>query len=838
MRGLQMSVKKSMITLFMFLAALSLCLIPARKVKAENWMEMYPDDGTDNPECLVEYDLDSGMIRAFVTTNEGYSEWAGLGEEQSVASMFGGAMKFESLTIGKDVTRFDNRALAPLKKGLGELIIEEGNTKFKIQDGMVVNQAGDTIFAVLKSYTDEHPEEITLPDSITTIGSHAFDSNQNIKTVHAPKVTGIDGWAFAGSSISNFTTDNLTYIGENVFQNCESLEAITIETNDGVTLHDGSFWGCKNLKIFPYKTDNLPISAFSKCISLESFTIENNITEVGSYAFDHCTGLTEMTIPSSVTKLGSSAFDTCSNLKTLTFESSVPPTVGEHVLSSCPSDLKIVVPAGSEDAYVEAFGIEYYDNIYETGVEKYGVFINGEQFSSNKKTITCGGGTAVYNPDTKTLTLNNVTVNEATIVKKFGSWLHGGTIYSKLDNLTIVVNGTNTISADADGISTESASNVTIKGTGKLILDTLAISDGQMASMYIGLGDDPTGIDGGDLIIDGPVIEATRELQANRNLIIKGGSKVTSGGRLRSNNNGNIEILDGADVTAKWIDFGLPSEFSPQEVYQRDMSFVLDGGTLTLQGAERTYGDTKRTVNGIFFCPNYGEERDPRGHVEIKEGTLVIEKAVDDGSVLIDCPDENIVIGDGMKVESDGSDLTVEKLQRGAITASSGRTEPKLNGFCEYQGGLFLFSNGNIVTSANGLVQDPNNRDDWYFCANGKVQTQKSTLVQYPARTNNWFYVQKGKLDTTYNGMVTYNGGDFFVARGKILTAKQGLFQDPNNKNDWYFLANGQVQKKKTGIAIYNKAGFYVEKGKLNSNFTGKYTEKGKTYNVVKGRVV
>ena len=671
-----MEKKKTLLTCTMTLMILLLCLIPGMKVRAENWFEMYPGDGTENPGCLVEYDQDSsGVVRAIISTNDGMKEWEGSGEGQSVASMFA-TMQYQSITIGKDVTHIDNRAFAPVQKP-GEIIIDENNTKFRLQDGMIVNMAGDTLYAVLKSYTDANPDEITLPDTITTIGSHAFDGNKNIKTVHAPKVTTIESWAFNGSKITKLTCENLTYIGENAFQNCETLEEIAMDTDDSVTLGDASFTGCRKLKAFPYKTDNVPMNVFAQCEALESFTVGSDITEIGSYAFSRCAALTEITIPSSVTKINNSAFDSCSNLKNVTFETATSPAFGEHVFTNCPSDIRIVVPAGAEEAYVGALGMDYYDNIYETGVEKYGVFINGDQFSSKKTTISCGEGTAVYNPDTKTLTLNNVTVNESTIVKTFGSWIHGGSIYSKADSLTIIVNGTNNISADADGISTSTGSSVTIKGTGKLILDTLADSDPQMASMYVGLGDDPTGVDGGDLTIDGPEIEASREIQANRNLIIKGGSKVVTKGRLRSNNNGDIKILDDADVTAAWIDLSLPRNFSSQEVYQRDMHVVLDGGKLTLQGAERTFGDMTWTVNGILFCPNDGEERDPRGHVEIKSGTIVIEKPVDEGKVLIDCPDENITISDAMKIDKDSSVLTVEKLQKGAVSASS-QDKPKV----------------------------------------------------------------------------------------------------------------------------------------------------------------
>ncbi len=852
-----MRVKKTLLTFIAAFAVLALCLIPGMKARAERWIVMFPEDEALYQDYMVEYDLDSNVIKATILSNEGLMAWDGSGGSQSVASMFG--MPFQSLTIGKDVTRLDNRALAPLTAGLGELIIEEGNTRLKLQDGMVVNPSGDTLYAVLKSYTDEHPGEITLPDTITTIGSHAFDTNKNIQIVNAPNVTAIGDWAFSGSSITKFTCNNLTSVGMDAFQNCEALEEITIVTDDGVTLNDASFSGCKKLKAFPYQTKNVPMNVFSKCEALESFTIGSTINEIGSYAFAHCTSLAEMTVPATVTSINSSAFDDCQNLKTVTFESSAPPALGDNVFTSCPSDMRIVVPMGAEEDYVGAVGMDYYDNIYETGVEKYGVFINGVQFSNKTTSVPCGSGTAVYAPDTKTLTLNNVTVNESTIVKLFGSWLHGGSIYSKVDDLTIVVNGTNTISADADGISTSSGSNVTIKGSGKLILDTLAVSDSQMASMYIGLGDDPTGVDGGDLTIDGPEIDASRELQANRNIIIKGNSKVVSGGRLRSNNNGDIKILENADVTAKVIDMGIPAEFSSHEVYQRDMHVVLDGGKLTLQGMERTFGDQTWTVNGILFCPNAGQERDPRGHVELKDGVIVIEKSVDDGKVFIDCPDENIVISSGFTIDADSSELTVEKLQKGGLTARKGQAEAPKGvelrlvdgkrlyyldgvhikdkfGFVEYKGETYLVANGEVATTKNGLANDPDHKDDWYFCANGRVVSNKSGLVQYPARQDNWFIVQNGKLDTTYSGFVDYNGGKFFVARGRLVR-KDGLVQDPNHKADWYFLAKGQVQKQKTGVVIYNKAGFYVVNGKLDSSYNGTAKYNGKDFKVVKGRV-
>ena len=166
----------------------------------------------------------------------------------------------------------------------------------------------------------------------------------------------------------------------------------------------------------------------------------------------------------------------------------------------------------------------------------------------------------------------------------------------------------------------------------------------------------------------------------------------------------------------------------------------------------------------------------------------------------------------------------------------NGRKDSSFYGFVDYDGSKFIVANGAVVSSKNGLVQDPNDKDVWYFCAGGKVVTNKSGLVQYPAKEDKWFIVENGKLDTTYSGFVDYNGGKFFVARGKLVR-KDGLVQDPNKKADWYFLSKGQVQKQKTGVVIYNKAGFYVVKGKLDTSYNGKATYNGKSVNIVNGRM-
>ena len=153
-------------------------------------------------------------------------------------------------------------------------------------------------------------------------------------------------------------------------------------------------------------------------------------------------------------------------------------------------------------------------------------------------------------------------------------------------------------------------------------------------------------------------------------------------------------------------------------------------------------------------------------------------------------------------------------------------------GFMEYSGGLFYVYQGDVVTDANGLVNDPNNPADWYFCSSGQAQLQYSGLAEYGGE---WFYLENGKLNTTRTGIVEYDGGRFMIAAGRILREVNGLIQDPNT-GLWYYVAAGQVADY-TGLVLYDGAWFYVVNGELATGYTGPVVYDGSTFNVVNGQV-
>ena len=86
---------------------------------------------------------------------------------------------------------------------------------------------------------------------------------------------------------------------------------------------------------------------------------------------------------------------------------------------------------------------------------QYDLFVNGEQFTSEKLTIECGEGTATYDPATHTLTLNN-----ASIANTAG---YGGIASNLTGDLTIALQGNNSITLD-DNMGIMAAGNIEITG--------------------------------------------------------------------------------------------------------------------------------------------------------------------------------------------------------------------------------------------------------------------------------------------------------------------------------------------------------------------------------------
>ncbi len=97
---------------------------------------------------------------------------------------------------------------------------------------------------------------ITIADSVTSIGNHAFEGCESLTTIRLP--------------------NSITEIPSFMFKDCKSLKSIIIP--DGViSIGDGAFFGCESLNdvIIPERVNSIGTYAFRSCNSLTSLTFQN-----------------------------------------------------------------------------------------------------------------------------------------------------------------------------------------------------------------------------------------------------------------------------------------------------------------------------------------------------------------------------------------------------------------------------------------------------------------------------------------------------------------------------------------------------------------------------------
>lgn len=112
---------------------------------------------------------------------------------------------------------------------------------------------------------DCYIEEVRIEEGCTSIGNLAFYESQYLTTVELPKtLKSIGAGSFAGSSITKvIIPDNVFYIKEGAFENCQYLKSVIL--GDGIE------------EIGDYAFCNCPVTKY--------LTLPENVTKVGAYAF-------------------------------------------------------------------------------------------------------------------------------------------------------------------------------------------------------------------------------------------------------------------------------------------------------------------------------------------------------------------------------------------------------------------------------------------------------------------------------------------------------------------------------------------------------------------------
>ena len=293
-----------------------------------------------------------------------------------------------------------------------------------------------------------------------------------------------------------------------------------------------AFIKCTSLKsvLMPESMTWIGDSAFAGCTGLEQVEISQNLTAIGSKSFYSCNGLTSVVVPDKVTIIESLAFFGCLNLESITIPASVT-TLDSTFVFGC-TNLKKIEFKGTQaqwnalsiDPRYLPVGVSIVcaDGTIGGGsdpnVKNYSLTVCGKAVTSANcdNILEDPAGTtprAVYDPDSKTLTLNGTIKAAAADTEQTGA------IIKTEDALTIKGNA----ALEWDGGDSDDApigiqaAGVTAE-TGKLTLS------GAVLEITAGAG-------GIDLLVGSLTIENQTRLTVK-----SGGKCIEAGGTLEISN--------------------------------------------------------------------------------------------------------------------------------------------------------------------------------------------------------------------------------------------------------------------------------------------------------------
>lgn len=225
-----------------------------------------------------------------------------------------------------------------------------------------------------------------------------FEYGVNKDTATITKYKGAGGTVEIPATLGGYP---VTGIKMQAFIECASLKSVSMP--ESMTwIGDSAFAGCTGLEQVEFSPNLTAIgpNSFYSCNGLTSVVVPDKVTSIESLAFFGCLNLESITIPASVTTLDSTFVFGCTNLKKIEFKGT---QAQWNALSIDPRYLPAGVSIVCTDGTIGGGS--------DPNVKNYSLTVCGKAVTSANcdNILEDPAGTtprAVYDPDSKTLTLN------------------------------------------------------------------------------------------------------------------------------------------------------------------------------------------------------------------------------------------------------------------------------------------------------------------------------------------------------------------------------------------------------------------------------------------------
>lgn len=223
---------------------------------------------------------------------------------------FTNCTKVTRIYIPSTVVKIESGAFSWISNLQG-IYVDEENKNFCSENGILFNKDKTILLRAPRTLT-----EYEIPNSVTQIGSGAFNGCKNLSNV--------------------IIGDKVTSIGSSAFYECSNLVSIIIP-NSVKTIEGSAFYRCTNLSNVEFGNSVTTIGdyAFNYCYALTDISLPDSVTDINR-AFNQCTGLTSIDIGNGVKSLDYRAFWDCSKLSCITIGSSFT-RVGSSAFEGCES---------------------------------------------------------------------------------------------------------------------------------------------------------------------------------------------------------------------------------------------------------------------------------------------------------------------------------------------------------------------------------------------------------------------------------------------------------------------------------------------------------------------